>query len=149
MAVTATLSNYRQTPRKVRLVATLLKGKPVSDALLEVKLLDKRAAAPIEKLIRSAVANAKAQGLSVDDLFVTELRVDKGVVMKRIMPRAMGRAFPILKRSSHITVVLGEKEKNTKGSPKAEEKNEKGVTSRVRTMGKNTPSKTKKKTTDK
>lgn len=110
MPVTAKLTNYHQSPRKVRLVATLLQGKAVEDALVEVKMLEKRSAPIIEKLIRSAVANAKSQGLDVAALVVKELRVDKGLVMRRFMPRAMGRAFPINKRSSHILVTLAEKE---------------------------------------
>lgn len=109
MPAIAKLSNYRQSPRKVRLVATLLQGKSVDEALLEARMLEKRAAPAIEKLIRSAVANAKSQGLDASSLFVKELRVDKGLVMRRFMPRAMGRAFPINKRSSHIVVVLEEK----------------------------------------
>lgn len=108
-SVTAKLSNYRQSPRKVRLVARLLQGKRVDDALTEVKLLGKRAAPTIEKLLRSAVANAKSQGMDISSLVVKELRVDKGIVMRRFMPRAMGRAFPINKRSSHILVMLTQK----------------------------------------
>ncbi len=106
MPVTATLSNYRQAPRKVRLVATLIQGKSVTHALAELKVLGKRAAPIMEKLVRSAVANAKAQGMNETDLVVKSMRVDKGTVMKRFMPRAMGRAFPINKRSSHIRVEL-------------------------------------------
>jgi large subunit ribosomal protein L22 len=117
MSVTAKLTNYRQSPRKVRLVANLLKGKAVEDALVEVKMLEKRSAPVIEKLIRSAVANAKSQGLDIAALVVKELRVDKGLVMRRYMPRAMGRAFPINKRSSHILVTLAEKEDAKKALP--------------------------------
>ena len=105
----AYLKNYRQAPRKVRLVATLIKGKSVAIADLELKHLAKRAALPMEKLLASAVANAKMGGADVENLFVKEIRVDKGVVMKRQMPRAFGRAAPIHKHNSHVILVLGEK----------------------------------------
>lgn len=105
----AFLKNYRQSPRKVRLVADLLKGKKVEDALVELDFLAKRASTPIKKLVLSAVSNAKSAGANMEDLFIKELRVDKGLVMKRFMPRAMGRASRINKRTSHVLVVLGEK----------------------------------------
>lgn len=105
----AFLKNYRQSPRKVRLVASLLKGKKVEDAMIELDFLAKRASTPLKKLVASAVANAKATGANVEDLFIKEFRVDKGLVIKRFMPRAMGRASRINKRTSHVFVVLGEK----------------------------------------
>lgn len=105
----AKLTNYRQSPRKVRLVANLLKGKSVEQALLELTYLPKRAGAPISKLIKSAVANAKKDGLTAKDLRIKMLTVDKGLVMRRIMPRARGSAAPILKRMSHITLELTQK----------------------------------------
>lgn len=105
----AFLKNYRQSPRKVRLVANLLKGKKVSDALVELDFLVKRASTPLKKLVMSAVQNAKTTGANVEDLFIKEFRVDKGFVIKRSMPRAMGRASKINKRTSHVLVVLGEK----------------------------------------
>lgn len=104
---TATLSNYRQSPRKVRLVANLLRGKSLARAKREVAVLDKRAAPTIAKLIDSAAANAKAKGID-GDLIVKNLTVDKGMVLKRMMPRAHGRGFPIKKRTSHITVTLAQ-----------------------------------------
>src|SRR3989344_2065884 len=104
----AFLKNYRQSPRKVRLVANLVKGKNVSGAIAELDFLAKRAGAPIKKLLLSAVANAKNQGIEADNLFIKELRVDKGIVMKRIMPAAMGTAHRINKRTSHVEVVLAE-----------------------------------------
>jgi large subunit ribosomal protein L22 len=107
---TAKLSDYRQSPRKVRLVANLIKGKSVTFALAELGGRSKRAAPALAKLIASAVANAKARGLDEHTLIVSEVRVDKGVVLKRFMPRAMGRAARIHKRSSHIMVTLKEKE---------------------------------------
>ncbi len=104
----AFLKNYRQSPRKVRLVASLVKGKKVEDALIELDFLAKRASTPIKKLVASALANAKNLGKDANTLFIKELRVDKGLVMKRMMPRAMGRGARINKRTSHVTVVLGE-----------------------------------------
>ncbi len=107
----AFLKNYRQSPRKVRLVADLLKGKKVPDALVELDFLAKRASTPLKKLLESAIANAKASGANMEDLFIKEFRVDKGLIMKRFMPRAMGRASRINKRTSHVMLVLGEKAK--------------------------------------
>lgn len=104
----ATLKNYRQAPRKVRLVADLIKGKPVGKADLELKHLAKRAALPMEKLLASAVANAVQLGADKDALIVKNVQVDKGLVMKRWMPRAFGRAAPIHKHASHVTIVLAE-----------------------------------------
>lgn len=105
----AFLKNYRQSPRKVRLVASLVKGKGVEEALLELDFLVKRASLPLKKLLLSAISNAKNLGKEKENLKVLEFRVDKGIIMKRSMPRAMGRASRINKRTSHITIVLGEK----------------------------------------
>ena len=106
----ATLTNYRQSPRKVRLVATAMKGKSVLAAEMELRFMVKRAALPLEKLLASAVANAvNGSGLSKENLFIKEFTVDKGIVLKRSMPRAFGRASGINKRSSHVTIVLAEK----------------------------------------
>lgn len=105
----AYLKNYRQSPRKVRLVAGLIRGKNVSGAIAELDFLAKRAGTPMKKLLISAVANAKGMGKEVEDLFIKELRVDKGVTLKRMMPAAMGTGHRINKRTSHILLVLGEK----------------------------------------
>ncbi len=113
----AFLKNYRQSPRKVRLVANLIKGKNTKEAIAELDFLPKRAGFPIKKLLLSAIANAKNMGIEKDNLFIKELRVDKGIVMKRMMPAAMGSGHRINKRTSHITLVLAEKiveVKNTK-----------------------------------
>lgn len=119
----ALLSNYRQAPRKVRLAAKSLVGKNVKEAQMELRFMVKRAAAPLEKLLASAVANAVNQtGADVNNLVIKELRVDKGVVLHRSMPRAFGRASRIQKRSSHITLVLAEKNAAT---PKKAAKTEK------------------------
>ena len=106
MEITAKLSQYRQAPRKVRLVATLLKGMTVDNALLELTHRTKRVAPVFHKLVMSAVANAKVQGIDQKALRVLGIRVDKGVVLKRSRPRAQGRAFPIHKHTSHIVVTL-------------------------------------------
>lgn len=103
----AILTNYRQAPRKVRLVTALVSGKPVARALAELRALPKRASGQIEKLIMSAVSNAKAnKGVSVENLTIKSARVDKGFVLKRRMPRARGSAFPINKRSSTVVIEL-------------------------------------------
>src|SRR3989344_5021484 len=106
----AFLKNYRQSPRKVRLVAGLVKGKDVAEAIAELDFLAKRAGLPIKKLLLSAVANAKNMGKDLENLFIKELRVDKGLTMKRMMPRAMGTGHRINKRTSHLTLVLAEKD---------------------------------------
>lgn len=103
----ASLSNYRQSPRKTRLVTDLVKGKTITEALTMLKFLDKRAAAPIAKLISSAAANAEKQGEDAKKLIITNITVDKGLVQTRYMPRAFGRAAPIRHRASHVTVTLG------------------------------------------
>jgi large subunit ribosomal protein L22 len=103
----ASLSNYRQSPRKVRLIADLIRGKSAAQAINILGLLPKRGAEPMLKLVKSAVANAK-EG-SAEQLFVSSIQVNGGVVLKRMMPRARGRGFPIKKRTSHITLSLSQK----------------------------------------
>jgi large subunit ribosomal protein L22 len=105
---TAKLSSFRMSPRKVRLVCGLIRGMKVSKALAELEHRAKRAAPTVSKLVSSAVANAKALGMNVEALRIVEIRVDKGSVLKRSMPRAFGRAFPIHKHTSHIMIKLGE-----------------------------------------
>jgi len=108
--VTASLNNYRQSPRKVRLVANLIKGKKVPDALITLKFITKRASSPIAQLISSAAANAKNNfNIDPSTLVVKEMRVDGGAILKRRMPRARGMAFQINKRTSHVTLTLAEK----------------------------------------
>jgi large subunit ribosomal protein L22 len=122
----AILKQYRQSPRKVRLVADSVRGKSVERALVELKFTAKRASATVEKLIKSAVNNAKnTSGLSEKDLFIKEIRVDEGVTMKRMMPRSRGRGFRINKRTSHITLELGEKHSSKKPIPQVQGKQEK------------------------
>ncbi len=114
----AYLKNYRQSPRKVRLVAGLIRGKKVAEAVAELDFLAKRAGLPIKKLLLSAVSNARNMGMEVENLFIKELRVDKGITMKRMMPAAMGTGHRINKRTSHIDIVLGEKVMAVKNSKK-------------------------------
>lgn len=103
----ATLSNYRQSPRKVRLVARMVQGKAVPQALRELDALTKRAALPMKKLISSAVANARNNfGATAEDLVVKSMRVDKGMVLKRSMPKARGSATVIRKKASNVIVEL-------------------------------------------
>jgi large subunit ribosomal protein L22 len=119
--ITARLNNYRQSPRKVRLVASLISGKSVVDALAILPHVAKRSAKPLATLINSAVANAKHNfSLSADTLIVKEFRVDAGATMKRSMPRAHGSAFPIRKRTSHITLILAPKAEALPASKKAD-----------------------------
>lgn len=106
------LKNYRQSPRKVRLVADAVRGKKVAVALRDLAFITKRATDPIAKLIESAVANAKNNfNADVENLFIKEIQVNKGIVLKRIMPRARGSAARINKRSSHVSITLEEKKK--------------------------------------
>lgn len=105
------LKNYRQSPRKVRLVADAVRGKNVGIALRDLEFITKRATDPLAKLIKSAIANAKNNNNATEEnLFVKEIQVNKGIVMKRIMPRAWGSASRINKRTSHVSVTLEEKQ---------------------------------------
>lgn len=105
----ASLNNYRQSPRKVRLVASALKGKTVPVALATISFIDKAASGPLKKLIQSAAANAKNLGLEPANLVIKDFRVDAGTVLKRMMPRARGSSAPIKKRTSHVLLTLAEK----------------------------------------
>ncbi len=120
----AFLKNYRQSPRKVRIVANLVKGKTVLTALTQLDFLAKRAGLPLQKLLLSAVSNAKTNfNIEKENLIIKEFRVDKGIVMKRMMPAAMGVGHRINKRTSHVTVVLAEKvEKTSKEKVEKKEK---------------------------
>jgi large subunit ribosomal protein L22 len=105
----AILKNYRQSPRKVRLLADLVRGKNAAEALTTLSFVDKRASGPFSKVIESAVANAKVQGKNVEKLFIKAVQVNKAPTLKRFRPRARGSASRINKRNSHISVELGEK----------------------------------------
>jgi large subunit ribosomal protein L22 len=105
--ITASLKNYRISPRKVRVVADMIRGK---SAVLANEILlhaDKKAKKPLNDLLASAVANAKHNfKLEVDSLFVKEIRVDQGYVLRRSMPVSRGSAHPIAKRTSHVSITL-------------------------------------------
>jgi large subunit ribosomal protein L22 len=110
MEASAKLKFIRLSPQKTRLVADMVRGKAVQEALNILKFSPQRPADVVAKLVRSAVANAEQMGVSdVDRLFVKALFVDQGPVLKRFMPRAQGRATKIRKPTSHITVILDEK----------------------------------------
>ncbi len=104
---TASIRTHNQTPRKVRLVTDLVKGKKVPEALTALAFLPKRAADPIKKLIASAAANAKTRGEKPEELRVKSIRVDSAGMIVRYMPRAHGRATPIRRRRSQVVVELG------------------------------------------
>ena len=105
----AILKNFRQSPRKMRVVADLVRGKKVDFALASLKFINKKASAPLLKLIQSAVANAKQKEMNQSLLFVKEITVNGGRVLVRRMPAARGRASPIKKRTSHVSIILEEK----------------------------------------
>ena len=110
MEARAQATYVRISPRKVKIVLDLIRNKPVDEAMAIVKFTPKAACEPIAKLLKSAAANAEIKNLSRDALYVAECFVCPGPIMKRIRPRAQGRAYRIEKRTSHITVVLKEKE---------------------------------------
>lgn len=117
----ALLTNYRQTPRKVRLVADLVRGKSVKDAKTALTFLPKKSVPAIEKLIDSAVANARSMGVDADNLFIKKITVDKGIVMKRFRPFARGRAGRLHKETSIINIELSSSAapKKRRGAKKA------------------------------
>jgi len=108
MTMRAYLKNYRQAPRKVRLVADAIRGKRVSVVQTELAFMPHKAAAMFKKLVQSAVANARQNDASVDakDLVIDRVTVDKGITYVRYMPRAFGRATPINRECSHVSLVL-------------------------------------------
>ena len=111
----ATLTQYRQSPRKVRLIATAIQGKNAAYALKVLGFLTKRGALPIRKLLESALANAKvATNQPPENLRISSIRVDMGKTLKRSRPRARGHASRINKRTSHITIELGDEKISAK-----------------------------------
>ena len=105
---TAILNNFAQSPRKVRLVANLVKGKPVEQALEALQFLPKKAGMPVAKLLKSAIANAKNKGENVEGMKVKSVTVENAGVLKRYMPRAMGRASLIHKRRSRVILTIAQ-----------------------------------------
>jgi len=108
MEVQAKLRFLRGSPRKVRLVVDLIRGKGVQEAVNILHFTNKHAAKDVEKLLKSAIANAenREEPMDVDRLFVKEVFVDPGPSMKRFRPAPMGRGFRVLKRQSHVTIKL-------------------------------------------
>lgn len=111
---TAQLNTYRQSPRKVRVVANAIRGKSVTQALATLKIVNKTAAAPLRKLLDSALANAKNQGMNTNSLIIKEITVDGGQILYRRLAMSRGRAYPMRKRTSHVKVVLAENNKKPK-----------------------------------
>ena len=109
--VRAVARNIRMSPQKVRLVLQTIKGKPVNEALAILRFMPQKATTPVAKALKSASANAENNfSMDPDDLVVLRVSADEGRTLKRYRPRARGRVNQILKRSSHVTVVVSEKE---------------------------------------
>ena len=124
------ISKYvRISPRKTRLVMDIIRNKGTNDSMQILEVMNKRAARVINKVLASAVANAKQKELNMDNLWIKKAVVDGGPVYKRYMPRAMGRATMIRKPTSHITIILSDEKERPKIEVKtrgvAEEKREK------------------------
>lgn len=102
----ATLKNYHQSPRKVRLVADLIRGKSILQARAALMFLPKKSSTALTKLLDSAVANARNRGINVENLFVNKITVDKGAILRRFKPMARGRASGIRKTMSIISLEL-------------------------------------------
>ena len=110
MEAKAVAKYVRIAPRKVRVVLNLVRGKSVAEAFAILKFTPKAGADVIEKVLKSAVANAENNfDMNVDKLYISSAYVDQGPTLKRIHPRSRGQAFSILKRTSHVTVVVSER----------------------------------------
>jgi len=130
MPVSVKLNYLRIAPRKVRLLADLVRGKSVQEALDTLNFTVKKSARPLLKLLKQAVADAKNNfQLETADLYISKITVDEGPKNKRWRPRSRGQAYEIQKKTSHITVVLGEKMKTGKKGKKA-----KGAAEKVQTV---------------
>lgn len=106
----AKITHLRVSPRKIRLVCDLVRGKNVQDAIDLLKFTNRGCSKSLMKLIESALSNANNKGgFNIDKLYINQLYADQGPALKRSLPRARGSASPILKRTSHVTVVLSEK----------------------------------------
>jgi large subunit ribosomal protein L22 len=108
MEVRAVAKYIRISPQKVRMITGSVKGKPVEAGLNQLKFMPQKSAGILEKLVRSAVANADQKDLDIDALVIRNVIVDQGPTLKRFKARARGRGTRILKRTSHITVILAE-----------------------------------------
>jgi large subunit ribosomal protein L22 len=143
MEATATLKYLKASPQKVRLIVDLVRGKKVDEALNILRFTRKSAAKDLEKLVRSAVANAESKegGVDTDDLVVSKIYVNEGPREKRVQPAPMGRAYRVQKRKAHVTVHVSDEVKaanersgDSKGTPGAPPKAtpQKKTTSRSR-----------------
>ncbi len=111
MEVKAVTRNIRISPRKVRIVIDVIRGKNVGDALAILRNTPKAASSVVEKTLRSAMANAENNNdMNIDNLYVSTTYVDAGPIMKRVHPRSRGQAFSIFKRTSTLTVKVAERE---------------------------------------
>jgi large subunit ribosomal protein L22 len=128
MEAVAKLKHIRITPMKARRVVNTIRGKQATEALAILKFAPQAASTPIYKLVASAVANAKVKAdaanilFDEDDLIISQAFVDEGTTLKRFMPRAQGRAFQILKRTSHITIVVATPDEVAAKAKKASKK---------------------------
>lgn len=142
MEATAKLKYLRMSPRKVKLVVDLIRGKRIDKAIESLAFLRKKAAKPISELLNAAAANAKLkEGMDTDTLYVSSVQVDRGPKMKRFMPRAMGRANRIEKKTCHVNLVLKDNikkiiSKDKIDSPVAEGEALKSVKSSNKTISK-------------
>ena len=114
----AVVKHLKISPRKVRLVINVIRRKPAVDAFRMLMGLKKKAARMTEKILKTAVANARVLGMNEAKLYVSDVRADGGPVLKRFMSRSMGRADRILKRTTHLTLIVKEGKK-TYGKPDA------------------------------
>jgi len=146
MEIKVKLSNLRTAPRKVRLVVDLVRGKRVQEAQSILLFTKNKSATPVLKLLNSAIASAKNDlHLDESNLFISKITVDEGPKLKRWHPMSRGRAYPIIKRSSHIALILSELNLTTQ-KPKKNEKIDKGA-KRILTPSKSEEKKTIKKET--
>lgn len=122
MEIKSKLNNLRIAPRKSREVVDLIRGKKVIEARATLEFTVKRAAEPILKLLNSAVASALKNKLEEGNLYIKKITVDEGPKLKRFFPMSRGRAYPIMKRTSHITLVLNEAKPASKSKNKKPKK---------------------------
>jgi len=128
MAITATIKYLKITARKTRMVADLIRNKPVLKAESILKFTVRKAAHPMAKLLASAVASAKnTYKLDPKDLYITKITVNDGPMQERVFPRSRGRADKITKRTSHVTIVLDKRESKAAGASREGAKNKKTV----------------------
>jgi large subunit ribosomal protein L22 len=123
----ATLGNFQQSPRKVRLIADLIRGKSVPKARTLLSFADKKSAPAVLKLLESAVSNARQSGATAENLFVKEVQVNQGLSMRRYMPMARGQAHSYRRRRSKVVLVLDARNEEKKAKAKAKPKAKKTV----------------------